>query len=71
MEGKAKPGFPSLFSDTLDKAVDKKIKGSNGRCDPTVRALWKPDAIARIRSYAKVIVSLSCRKGKAHICDVS
>jgi len=39
MEGKAKPGFPSLFSDTLDKAVDKKIKGSNGRCDPTVRAL--------------------------------
>jgi hypothetical protein len=46
-------------------------KGSDDRCDPTVRAPEKSDAISRIRSLAKVIVSLTRRKGKAHYRDLS
>lgn len=30
---------PSLFSQANYEAVGTKVKGSNGRCDPTVRAL--------------------------------
>jgi hypothetical protein len=73
-KGKARLPSPSnLFRWRLYQisGQQQNNKGSNSWCDPTVRALRKSDTIARIRSLAKVIVSLSCRKRKAHFYDLS
>lgn len=72
-QGKARPPSPHIpaAGATTNKRSAANNKGSNSWCDPTVRALRKSDTIARIRSLAKVIVSLSCRKRKAHFYDLS
>jgi hypothetical protein len=49
------PALPSPFALPPQIRADSnnKRKGPNSWCDPTVRALKKPDAIARIRSLQK------------------
>jgi hypothetical protein len=52
------------------KSGSQKLEGSNSWCDPTVRAL-ENQTRSLASDLCKVIVSLSRRKGKTHICDVS